>query len=502
MLTERLPDSLKLTRATFGMVALLSAVLLVLSYQPLYYTDLWGHLSYGKLIFETQALPDSEPFMPLAKGMPLVDSAWLSQLSLYALEARFGLTALQFLHAALCTACFSLLAWRFCRTTRHVPAAVLGLAVFGGLNWFQLLVVRPQMAGMACFVGLLALLTSRSQSRARWVAMPLLLALWANLHGSFVVGLAMLGCWCAGRAIDVWRRTGRLAAIRHDRLVRRLFLTTELAAAAVLLNPYGLRLYSHVLSFSANPNLADLVEWHPLQIRDVQGQAAALVALGLVFAYRLSPRRVSAIEVLSLLLFGGAALWTQRMLAWFAPVAAGCLVWNGLAAWQKLRGTGAAPADSPRTGRWSLAVVALLWVVAASTPFGFTLLHGPKIEFRSISPDTPIAAAEYLKKNPPRGLIFNTYEWGDYLLWAGPPGLQVFITSQAHLAPPDVWRHYMSVINGGGKWDETLDNYGVNTIVVDRQERAGFISRLKKDEAWKLAFEDSLASIFVRKRGI
>lgn len=500
-LTDRLPDSVKLPRVTAGFVVLLGVIFWVLSFQPLYHTDLWGHLAYGKLIWETGTLPATEPFMPLAQGVSVVDTAWLSQIIGYAAQLRWGLPAIQFLHAATATACFALLAWGFYRKTNSVIATLLGLAVFGTLIWYQFAVVRPQLAGLLCFVALFPLLAWRPWSRANWVLVPVLFALWANLHGSFLVGLLVLGCFTLGRAIDVWRRTGLFAATWRDARVRRLFLLTELAAAAVLINPYGLRLYLEVFTFSGNPNLADMIEWQPLSIRSSHGLMAALVATALVFVYRLSPRRISAAEVLLLIGFGAATLWTTRMLIWWAPLATMHLVWHAHAVAQKLLPAWTAAVASPRSGRWTVISTTLVWVFFGFTPFGMSVMHGkiPDLK-KSVSRETPLAAVEYLRKKPPKGLIFNIMEWGDYLQWAGPPGLQIFMSSQMHLAPPEIWRDYMAVLNGNASWEDTLDRYDVNTIVVDKPERRALIYRIREDDSWKRVFEDDRTVMFERKQ--
>src|SRR5579872_1425904 len=50
-------------RVLAGLVAVVGAIFWCYSRQPLYHTDLWGHLAYGRLIWETGALPKTEPFM-------------------------------------------------------------------------------------------------------------------------------------------------------------------------------------------------------------------------------------------------------------------------------------------------------------------------------------------------------------------------------------------------------------------------------------------------------
>ena len=175
--------------------------------------------------------------MPLASGMPVTNTAWLSQLVGYGIYEAGGVTGLQFLYAAGITLCLTLLLWRFYSRTISAGWSAAGLALFLAVNWQQLLIVRPQLAGLACFCVLLVLLTARQWSRWNWVLVPALFALWANLHGSFPVGLALLGCFVVGRAADVRRRSWHLGVVFRDQRLRRSFLLFELAAVAVLLNP-------------------------------------------------------------------------------------------------------------------------------------------------------------------------------------------------------------------------------------------------------------------------
>lgn len=499
-LEDKLPERLRAPRVLAALTAVVGITFLLAAYQPLWHTDLWGHLAYGQHLWKTGAFPDTEPLMPLASGVPFVDTAWLSQLIAYGAHESLGVEALRFLYAAAVAVCLGLLLGQCYRRTRHVVWSLLGCGAFAWVGWQHLVIVRPQLAGLACFLGLLVLLTSHRHARVWWVAVPVLFAVWANLHGSFPVGLATLAAFCLGRAVDVFRRTRRLSFVFRDDYVRRYFLLIELAAVAVLMNPYGWRLYAAVLSIPGNANLSDLVEWNPLHLRMRQGQAAAAIALALMFLYRLSPRRVSAAEVLLLLGLGGAALWTSRLIVWWAPVAGYCLALHGWAVWRQRRSLPLSPRPSPRSGKWAVVTVGLVWICFAYTPFAGKLLHGRETEFEKIvARQTPVGAAEYLRENPPQGQVFNTYEWGDYLLWAGPPQLQVFVASHAHLVPRDVWRDYMGVIGGRAGWEETLGRYGVNTIVLDYRYREGLIRRLKREEGWRLAYDDERGAVFERR---
>ena len=506
-LEDRTPDWLRMPRSTAGWTALLGTVYLLLSYLPLYHTDLWGHLAYGRWIWENGRLPVTEPLLPLAQGMPMVDTAWLSQLIALGFFRQFGITAMQFLYAASITTACGLLLWGVLRRTGgSVLAGLVALATFGLVDLHQLLIVRPQLAGLVLFVGLFVRLNTDSWRRSHWIVVPVLFALWSNLHGSWVVGLGLLVAMCTGRAFDVVRRTGSVRSIYLDRHVRRLFVLAELAAVAVLLNPYGLGVYAEVLSFSANPNLQDLIEWEPLTLRMSQGKTAAAVALLLMIVYRFSPRRVTSAEVLLLVGLGGAAMWSSRMIHWWGPVAAYYLALHTAAIARRWLPADRTPA--PRRGLTSVVTVGLVWIFFAYTPFGFRLLHGRPADaqsraqriVKSTSAQTPVAAVNYLRRNPVKGLVFNSYEWGDFLLFGGPRDLQLFTNSHAHLIPREVWQDSLTILRAGRRWDDLLDRYGVNTVVLNSQQSEALIRALKGDsETWDVAYEDRLVAVFRRR---
>lgn len=507
VLQDRIPEHVRLSRPAVVVIVLLALLFLVTSYQPLHYSDLWGHLSYGRWIWAHQAVPRVEPLMPLAHGVPFVDTAWLSQLAEFGLVNQFGPAGAQFFYAGLITAAFAFILGAVYRRTQSLLAVLAAFITFGWGGYQQLLVVRPQLAGLAAFCLTLVIGSSTLGRKWHWWAIPVTFALWGNMHGSFVVGLGLLGLLAVGRIFDVIWRTGKLGAPLHDSVSRRLVLLTQLAAAAVLLNPYGLRIYAEALSVPRNLNLQDLVEWDAMSLKMNQGQAAAAITFVLFLIYRMSPRRVTCGEVLALTTFGLAGLWTSRMINWWAPLAA-YYVGLHLAAisWKNFN----RPLETPRrTGLNSVLAVGLVWVFFAYTPFGVTLLHGqskdPAVaakKFRnSVSQETPLGVTSYLREHPPVGLVFNTYEWGDYLTWAGPPGLQVFLNSHAHLVPREVWLDYMHISGGGSTWEAKLKAYSVNTVVVDRQRRGSLIRAMEQKPAdWKAVYEDGLGIVFQRSQ--
>lgn len=503
----------------FASVSLLSLLLLAFSTRPLHHTDLWGHLAYGRVIWNTQGLPATAPLLALSDGIAWVNTAWLSQLVGYAIFRQAGLAGLQFTFAVATSLCCGWIGHAVFRRTGGLFWPIAGVLVFLAISWQHLLIVRPQLFGLAAFCLLLHQLT-RPRALSGWLipGVPVLFAVWANAHGSFIMGLCLLAAFTGGRLFDVLWRTGRVTRLWRDRRSRQGLLLLGLALAGTLVNPYGMRLYRSVLTFADHPNLRALVEWDPLTLRMTQGQAAALAALLLVCVYRQTPRRITAAEVLMLVGFGGLMLWTSRMIVWWAPVAACAIAVHGHASWTRarshrcwpsssfqfvgaLRRSRSAVARGRRHGGWTVAAVGVSLVCVGRTPLGIQVVSGRKPPLqRVVSADTPVAAVEFLNTWPARseGLTYNSYEWGDYLLWAG-HDLRVAVASHVHLIPPPVWNDYVRISNNAANSQELLDAYGYNLALIDFARRGPLITRLRKSAGWREIYSDNIAALFVRQ---
>lgn len=510
-LEDQFPPWLKAPRSLAVFTAAIGLIYFGLSRLAIRSSDVWGHLAYGRWILAQGHLPETEPLLPLCRGVPWVDTAWLAKVAGVWVFGQFGVAGLQFIHAATLTAAFAVLAWDWQRRTRSTGWVLAGLAAFGLVTYEQLLIQRPQDVGVAAFACVLASGLGAGGGRLAWFGLPLLFALWANVHGSFVMGLAVLAACAVGGAIDVFRLTQRFKLAFRSRLFWRPFLLLELCAAAALLNPSGVRVYLDVLSIATHPNVPLLFDWSPLTIRTPQGQMFALTALGMGFVLRLSPRRVRAAECLLLIGFGAAALWSQRMIVWWGPMAGGVLAVHGWSAWRRRRGLPLVPAAAERRGLWTVTAVGLAWIYFAYSPFGLQRIHGrptgeaAAADFRrNVVERTPLDAVQYLQEHAeelPGGQMYNSHEFGDYLLWAAPAKFGLFVHSHVHMIPEEVWNDFLAIHDGAGDWAEKLDRYSVNTVLVDTTNYMGLIRALRDHEEWREVFADprGLAVLFVRK---
>jgi hypothetical protein len=517
LLEDKFPEWFQVRASTAGFVFVLALTFVFFNLLPLSHTDLWGHLSYGRLIATERAIPQTEPLMPLSEGVPFVDGAWLTQVAAYGAFTVGGRAAMAFLFALAVTLSCGFITMRVRQKTGSGLFALLAFGLLLWVDWKQLMIIRPQLVGLVMFCGLFSMLTSKKWHRSYWLGVPLLFALWANMHGSFMVGVGLLGAFAIGRAVDLLRRTGKVRMLMRDRWVFRYFVLAELAAVATLLNPYGLALHAEVFSFAQNANLADIIEWQPLSIRMFQGKAAATVALMLVVFYRFSPRRASTTELILLAGLGASALWTSRMILWWAPIAAYYVALHGHAIWRRWR-QAERSTEPPRTASlWTIVSMGLIFLAFEISHMGnvtVDLAMGKMEKARdrmnkvAVSDLTPVLAVEnylnkvYKSKNPPTGLVFNTYEMGDYLTFAGPGNMKLFLNSHAHMVPNDVWTAYMGISEFGRNWESDLARYGVNMVIMDNVNRGASKTFFYESGKWNLDYQDATVSVYVRKQPI
>ena len=399
------------------------------------------------------------------------------------------------------------------RVTASGPLACVGLLL-------ALLVVgrvqRPQLAGDLCFAALLLMLSRPLLSRRALVLIPLCLVLWANLHGSYVVGLALLGLFFLGRAIEVgWTaRSWRGTAIAKDLQVRRLFLAGLLATAGIaLLNPHGPWLLLYTLRFSQNANVASMDEWKPLDFREGPGDHwvySVTVVLAIVTQI-LSPRLLSPTALLLCFSFAVFPLWQRRMLIWWYVL----VPWIVLPPWAELGrrlSWSWLHYRSQPSGAKTLLAGLVVFLAVMLTPSVKWLRGGqPRSLDRSLSPGTPWKLAAQLTAPPGdktyypelsaalqgypegrfQGRIFASETQGDYLLWALPPEYPVLVYTHVHLFSPEHWRDCLTVLAAEPGWRGVLDRHGVNLLVIEVEQHPQLTEALQADADWQIVLDET-----------
>lgn len=506
VLEDRTPEWFRTTPTSAMFVLLIGAAFIWLVYQPLWHTDLWDHLNYGQNIIETRSVSDTEPLLYLCQGVRMINIPWLAQVGMATVNNRVGLTGLQFTYALLIAMCLAVLAWRSVRMSHSSIGGIIACAIFLKVNLSQLLVIRPQLAGVLFYCAVVAWMFGRKKhSKLSWIFMPLLYVLWANIHGSFSMGLMLMGLAGIGRFGDVLVVSKSLRVALLDRELHRTILLTQLCAAAVLLNPAGFAIYPEVFNVADNPNIGSMYEWDALTLRSAQGQSAVAAALLAFMAIKLSPRRMHCGEMLAFVITGLLAMWSGRMLNWWAPIAGIVIGTHLIAAIRKTTAWLRKPQPGQRTGLWTVVNVGLVWILFGCTPFAAQVLHGRVSDVQKlVSKETPLATVAFLNSTEhlPRGISFVPAEWAGYVMNRGPRSVKPMVNLHVHLIPEQVWSDYIRIVNGPSDWSGLMDEYGINMAVVDKVRQPELTRRIRASADWTIQFEDRQAVVFVRNKEI
>lgn len=525
-----------LTPGQMAVCAWFCVFFMYLNYIPLFHSDIWCHVHYGEWMLEHGKLVEQDPFLPLAEGMRVVNNAWLSQIVLAAAHRLGGPQFLSNLFAIVVLLGYAIYARVFYLLTGRKALAMAATLLLLLAGWTRHAIIRPEIFG-GLFTAMLFWMLMRTEPwRSRtaafdaseddrfpryfWIAVPLLFALWANLHGSFAVGLVILACHAAGQVLESAWRTRSAAGVVSDPAVRRWVWLTELAVAGSLLNPYGIDLLIETARFGRNPNLRDVLEWFPLRLIDFEG-IQFLLGLGVTFGIvRHSRVRFRAAEVLMLLFFTITMASTVRMIGWLAPIWVIAMAPHLRDLWLRCephlrrylaarRAPGEAanadeheeddePFELPKF-TFTLVSALLIWCAFALSPISQNLLSSKQRPLEQIvSKGTPRGVSEYFRKHPPAGMVWAPQWWGDWLAWDGPSQLQVFMTTTVHLAPHHVWRDYMSVAQARAGWDRILQRYAVNTLVVDKELSKKLHNAVRSNPHWKVAYQDKRGAVYQR----
>jgi hypothetical protein len=501
-----------------AIVAAFPFVVLNFSGLPVDDGDLWWTLALGRATWLAGALPTSDPLAYTSTPQPYLYAQWLAGLVLYGTYRLGGYELLIVLRAAIVAGTFALL-YAGCRRAGAAPAlagicTILALPLINpGLS------LRPQILALlpfALYLEATRLPAPPGSGRARLRAwLPLVMVFWANVHGSFLFGLGLVGIALVGHVghlartgrppfvpvepattLAEWARAtpggrGRLSNLRLEPELGRLSWLLVLSALAPLVNPYGLGFLTYLRAYlSVNPGHGELggmlTEWLPTGLDTPGGPAffASLAAVGiaeLAATWRNRGWPLSHGEALRLLVFGALGLRWIRGIVWWGLVAPAPLA----GALQRALGCAGAPAP-PRRSPANAVLVGLAGLVAvASLPWWRGDADGTS---GAIERSPVVEAVDAVLADPPAGRPFHYIAWGPYLAWRGEPETRLFVDGRYEAYVPSVFEDYARLSEGGPGWETTLDQYSVDYLLLSRVGQAGLVAAIESSPAWRLVY--------------
>lgn len=471
------------------LVAVISLVLVVSIMSSRYLlADSFYDLYTGRYILQ-HGLPRQNVLTWASHGTPWVDQQWLAHVLYYLAWRAGGYPALAAASVALIASGFAGLALLMLR--RGVPptrmfawtaAAVLACSGF--------LVIRAESFAYPCLAATLWLVTADSRAariRPRtWLALPVLV-LWANTHGSVLLGAVLVAGYAGYRAVLALRRRDWPGGLRYLGF-------GVLAAGSVLCTPYGTGVIGYYQRFIGNAALRhNVLEWTPPNPRYLisWGFFALLAATtgAVVVAWRRGARPDPVLCGLAMILLA-AALTAIRNQAWFGF--GGSL----LAADTLARSSGRVPELSRGFRR---AVTGIL-IAAALGGVGILAVTSDQ-QFESLIPRRAIDAVAVLAARHPAWHVLGDDWSSSPILWLH-PALLGRVGYDARLeqysaAQIGAYTNFLYLQRPG--WLRAADGYDL--IVVGYRQHRQLIGALIHQPGWRVVYSGHDGLVFERPGG-
>jgi hypothetical protein len=450
--------------------------------------DLWWHLATGDWIVQHRGVPYTGILSRTAASRPWMAYSWGYEVLLSRSYAWFGFLGIGLFGVLLTIAVAIALFWMIYRLSgRFWMSWILSVVVY--FAFLFNIMPRPVFFSMLLFTVTLTLLLEANRSGQVQLLywLPLIFVLWANFHVQFIYGLFVVAVFAG---VNLLQRVAAWWNIDPEFLAEpklplsRVLLVLAGCVVATCFGPYTFHLYHVVFGYARSKVIFSmLTEMHalsfggPSHFVELMLAAAAFFAMG--WRKKLDPFKLALLITASILGF--------RMTrdAWFLCITAAAVLADSPSR-PEVRDE---PLRVPELAGMAVAAALLLFLVAGNTDFN------PRGIDRTISGQFPVDAVNYLRKHPVGGPLYNSFDWGGFLIFYMPE-YPVAIDGRTDLYGDDLDLQFHSTEAAEPSYatDPNLDQAGVVVL----KNSVPLARLLPTDRRFRVIYRDDLATVLAR----
>jgi hypothetical protein len=466
------------------------------------------HIRTGQQILVTHTIPRVDSFSSTMGGKPWFAWEWLYDMAVGALERSTGLNGVVWFTAVVIAAVF---AGTFRLLVSRGAGVFLGvvlvlLAASASMIHF---LARPHVVSWLFTLVWFWILDSSEREDDHWSTrcvwlLPVLMLVWVNVHGGFLVGFALLGIYWVG-AVWEWFCLGEdrfdefLSRLRTRKRLRDLTVASILTSVATFVNPYGWGLHVHIYRYLSSRFLMDHIQ--EFQSPNFHGVAercfAGLVLVALV-ALAARSRKVRTTEGLVILLAVYSGLLASRNIpvsSLLLVLVSGPLLAGAVEAISGVRSTffGRMTAtESSLRGHW--------WAMIAVLATGVIAVSGGKVGSRQWmdahfdGKKFPVEAVSFLEKDPAREPVLSPDSWGGYLIYRLYPRTLVAVDDRHDFYGEEFLKSYLKMMQLQPGWEDFLREHGIRRALLPKG--ASLANMLAETPGWRVVYSDDVAVLF------
>ena len=503
-------------------LAALALLIGALTITPITNNDLFLHLRTGERVLSTGQVPRVDDYSALARGRPFTAHEWLSGV-IFELVRRAGGPAgfdALLLFKSLAALLLAATLFAAARSMGAPPGLIMPPLALVMILAAARFLERPHIfTYLLTALYLLVLARRRGGSRGPLPVLIPLQVLWANLHGGFLLGPAVVGL--AGGALLIEGLSGPVLrlpagephthAAARLREGGRLIGLAVLLAACCLVNPYGWRLLAFPFHLTGSGFMQEIYEWQPpfssafaatymmryYIIWALLG-AGTYIAAGWVAVRRRAAPPGGLFPALLFLFFVALSLRMNRNVTDFALATLPGVAATG--AWL------AAPVAGRR--RWRLAptlgTAVLLGLAAWFATQGYPYGPSSRRPFGlGLAGSIPVAGADYLESRGIDGNVFNSYSAGAYLIWRFYPSMRVSMDSRNDVYGEELYARHARAQKDPQALSGLLHQIDATCIVLQWTEQGAVetATTVRAMGGWSLVFFDDWTMVYLRDDG-
>ncbi len=475
------------------------------------------HIRNGQQMLHTHAITRTDPFSVTMGGQTWYAWEWLYDIVIAGMHHWLGLNGVVFFTAFIVALTFAV-TLRICvRRGADLPVAAFLLVLSLGASMIHLL-ARPHVLSWLFAVIWFQILESTESMDVPWRRLwylPVLMLFWANLHGGFVLGFALLGLYLLSGAICYFRSRDQQMRRRMTRRLRALGMVTAASLLASLVNPYGYQLHLHVYRYLSSRWLMNHIdEFLSPNFHGVAQQCFVAILLITILVLAAARKKPSLSRVLVLLFATYSGLYASRSLPVssllitliVAPLGTQALaeardnpnlslrLRGFLSRWLALTARVGRVELHFRAHIWPLAAVVLgLLLCAQAGKPGSQRWMNAHFDARRF----PVQAVDLIAQRGIDEPIFAPDSWGGYLIYRLYPKNKVFVDDRHDFYGEDFMREYLKTVRLTPDWDVFLKEKKVNWVLLPA--KSSLANMLEETSRWSLVYQDGTAVLLERK---
>jgi hypothetical protein len=325
------------------------------------------------------------------------------------------------------------------------------------------------------------------------VPLPFIMLAWVNLHAGYFLGLVLIVIYITGGLVELllsgFIKREQVLPVPTLKSILTLCITLGVCILLTLANPNGVLIIIYPFQTLTSSSMQQFIqEWFSPDFHQLMWQPLAWLILALIGAGMVSKKSISVTNILLTIGFGYAALISMRNIPFFAlatiPVLSDQV--------GSLINTHTSVYVPGRLFRFIFPILLAGILLITCLRFIQVVQEQPRTELENF----PKTAVDWLQNNAPAGNLFNSYNWGGYLIWRLYPQVRVYIDGRADIYGDAFILDYLSIYNAEPGWEGKLNGQDIKTVLVE--SNAPLADALRQSPDWHVTFSDKLSTIFVR----